>query len=124
MRGRRRVLGALAAGGIKALNGRLRGCQVATHRLKLRYRLFALSHCLGALGATRLQLHAHIGLEALRPAALLMQQQHGAVEALYGRRCALVAARQVACVLGLLANLLLQRLGGGFGHGNVLMTGL
>ena len=37
---------------------------------------------------------------------------------------ALVAARQVACVLGLLANLLLQRLGGGFGHGNVLMTGL
>ena len=60
-------LGVLAAGGIKALNGRLRGCHVATHRLKLRCRLFALSHCLGALGATRLQLHAHIGSRLCAP---------------------------------------------------------
>ena len=67
-------LGVLAAGGVKALDGGLRGCQVATHRLKLRRRLIALGNGLGALGATRFQLHAHIGLEALCAAALLMQQ--------------------------------------------------
>ena len=117
-------LSVLAAGGIKALDGGLRGGKVAAHGFKLRRRLLALGHGLGALGATRLQLHTHIGFKALRPAALLMQQQHGAVEALDGRRCALVAARQVACVLGLLANLLLQRLGGGFCRGDILMTRL
>ena len=86
-------LGVLATGGIQAFNVGLRGGKVAAHRLKLRRRLLALGNGLGALGAARLQLHAHIGLEALRAAALLVQQQHGAVEALDGRRRALIAAR-------------------------------
>ena len=117
-------LGVLATGVVKALDGGLRGGKVAAHRLKLGCRLLALGNGLGALGAARLQLHAHIGLKALRPATLLVQKQHGAVETLDGRRCALIAARQVAGILGLLADLLLQRLGCGFRRGNVLMAGL
>ena len=117
-------LGVLATGVVKALDGGLRGGKVAAHRLKLGCRLLALGNGLGALSAARLQLHAHIGLKALRPTALLVQQQHGAVEALHCRRRTLIAARQVACILSLLADLLLQRLGGGFRSGNVLMTGL
>ena len=65
-------LGVLAAGVVKALDGGLRGGKVAAHRLKLGCRLLALGNGLGALSAARLQLHAHIGLEALRAAALLM----------------------------------------------------
>ena len=65
-------LGVLATGVVKALDGGLRGGKVAAHRLKLGCRLLALGNGLGALSAARLQLHAHIGLEALRAAALLM----------------------------------------------------